>query len=360
MKKRQGMKKNKKYIYAHKTMVVGFIIVATALIVGLTLLFWYQSRLQLREITLSKKSAQPESSKPPLKVNKDETAKNIEKLKSQYTDKCMLVFFYDGYDSQEEALRFIAVMKNALELVEPFSSASNIETKIFTTPGQKCHLKKTVKTLLECDKSLIESFNRLGVEHFKLVVISPLNFVPSAKVARGKNSAIYMPTYQGSLTREELTRFVGRFFIHELGHSLGLRDEYSRDRPKEAIIDEQAANSLSSNVAYQPAKPNCAPDEGTAKKWWGEYLGVFENIGVFPGCAGRTTYFFPEESTIMSDNPAKEGFGKVSEDYLRGALDCFYGNKGEITFPAGQVATYSATLSTCSAFKSEFPNFWNE
>ena len=356
MKKRQGMKKNKKthsknlvngksYIYIHKTAVVVIVIVACVFFVGLILLF-YQNRSHLREISISQ-----ESQKLPT---------IFEESNSEYKNKFTLVFFYDGYDSQEEALRFIAVMKNALELVEPFSSASNIETKIFTTPGQKCHLKKTVKTLLECDKSLIESFNRLGIERFKLVILSPLNFVPSAKVARGKNSAIYMPTYQGSLTREELTRFVRRFFIHELGHSLGLRDEYSRDRPKESIIDEQAANSLSSNVAYQPAKPNCAPDEDTAKKWWGEYLGVFEDVGVFPGCAGRTTYFFPEESTIMSDNSAKEGFGKVSEDYLRGALDCFYGNKEEITFPAGQVATYSATLSTCSAFKSEFPNFWNE
>ena len=95
------MKKNKKrsYIYIHKTVVVGLIVVVTVFIIGLILLFWYQSRLQLREITLSKKSAQPESSKPPLKVNKDETAKNIEKLKSQYTDKFTLVFFYHLFDN---------------------------------------------------------------------------------------------------------------------------------------------------------------------------------------------------------------------------------------------------------------------
>ncbi len=285
----------------------------------------------------------------------------IAKIKQQYSGKFNLVFFYDGYQNQDDAMTNIKLMEAALDIVEPFKSLKELITyKVFTTEGKKCNVVPGSKKLLSCDRAMVDSFNRLGIEHFKLVVLSPLDFTPNASVARGKNSAIYIPTLQGNLTKEEYNRWIGQIFTHELGHSLGLRDEYSRSRPPSAILDYNAYNSPSSNIAYQPAEPNCAPDLETAKQWWGNYTGVFSQVGFYPGCAARDSYYYPEEGTLMSAYATKESYGQVSEDYLRAIVSCFYGNKEAPVFPAGFEATYSATLSKCESFKAKFPNFWEE
>jgi hypothetical protein len=251
-------------------------------------------------------------------------------------------------------------MQATLKTVEPFASADNLQTHTFTSATPKCHVEKTVKSLLKCDKSLINDINKFGYDHFKLVIVSPLNFVPNATEARGKNSVVYLSTYQGALTQDEINQFVSRFFMHELGHSLGLRDEYTRQRPSQAIGDEQAATALSGNIAYQPARPNCAPDEATAKQWWGAYLTAkIPDIGLFHGCAGRDTYVFPQKSTLMSDDPQIESYGRVSEDYLRGILDCYYGKEDRIKFPANTLVISGASAASCQAFRGRIPNFWS-
>lgn len=297
-----------------------------------------------------------------LPTNKNAAAEVvISEIKKEHGNKFNIIFFYDSYDNQKDALLDIEVFKQALDLVEPYKSLKDIITfKTLTSEGEKCRVENKGKKILVCDKELVESFNRLGIERFKLVILSPLSFTPAATIARGKNSALYISTFQGALTRAELNRFLGQIFIHELGHSLGLRDEYSRERPAESVIDKELANALSSNKAYQPAAPNCAPDETTAKSWWGEYIGVFKGVDIYPGCAGRDTYFYPEKDTLMSDNPGSESYGQVSEDYIRGALSCFFSNKESLIWPAGLEATYSAKLKNCDSFKGEFPNFWNE
>jgi len=358
--------KNKR-LYAPKTTVLAitFLVILVVTIGGLLAYRISKDKSELKTpgqesqpLTLGESPADPRN----LPATKEAAAGTvIDEIKKQYGNKFNIIFFYDGYQDQKDALLYIKVMQEALNIVEPYKSLKDFMAfKIFTTEGQKCKVERTVKKILKCDRELVESFNRLGIERFKLVVLSPLDFVPAAGIARGKNSAIYIPTFQGALTREELNQFIGRFFIHELGHSLGLRDEYSRDRPQEAIVDPEAANALSSNRAYQPAKPNCAPDEATAREWWGGYMGVFEEVDIFPGCAGRNTYFYPQKGTLMSDLPEKEEYGKVSEDYLRGAISCFYAGKESIIFPAGFEATHSASLKNCDSFKKDYPNFWNE
>lgn len=358
--------KNKR-LYADKPtiMVITFIIIITVILGSFAAYRILQDRSDLQApsdenqpLTLGVAPVSPETIPPSKEAASDAV---IAQIKKAHDNKFNIIFFYDGYDNQKDALLDIKVLEEALDLVEPFASLKEIIAfKIFTTEGQKCHVERGAKKILKCDKELVDSFNRLGIDHFKLVILSPLEFVPAATVVRGKNSAIYLPTFQGALTRAELNQFLGRFFVHELGHSLGLRDEYTRDRPQEAIVDPEAAAAPSSNRAYQPAKPNCAPDEATARNWWGEYLGVVEGVDIIPGCAGRDSYFYPQKGTLMSDNPEMESFGQVSEDYLRGVLSCFFGNKESFIFPAGLEATYSAKLQNCDTFRAEFPGFWDE
>ena len=105
-------------------------------------------------------------------------------------NKFTVIFYYEGYNSPEEAQHYVGLMQATLKNVEPFASASNLQTHVFTSAIPKCHVRKTVKSLLVCDQSLINEVNQLGYDRFKLVIVSPLNFVPNAKVARGKNSAL--------------------------------------------------------------------------------------------------------------------------------------------------------------------------
>lgn len=271
-----------------------------------------------------------------------------------------ILFYYEGFSSTDDALRDIGLLQAALKTTEPYASSDVISTRVFTTAGQKCTVVRSAKNLLHCDSSLIPEINKLGIQNFKLVVLSPLNFVPNATVARGKNSALYLPAYQGALTRTELDTFLSRFFLHELGHSFGLRDEYARQRPEEAIIDANSAAAPSSNVAYQAAQPNCAIDKATAEQWWGAYITAkVTGVGLYSGCAGKTSYYYPVQNTLMSDDPQVETYGRVSEDYLRGALDCFFGAKSTITYPASDPAT-AASPTSCSAFTQNYPNFWAE
>lgn len=357
----------KRGIYATRaTVVLISVVVATILVLGgLTVYRLNQSAQKLqtpedknKPLSLGVAPVAPKTLPP----NKNAAAGVvISELKKTHGRKFNIIFFYDGYQNQQDALLDIKVMQETLKSVEPFASLQDIiTTKTMTSEGQKCQVQSGAKKLLVCDKEFVQSFNRLGIEHFKLVVLSPLDFVPAATIARGKNSAIYISTFKEVLTHGELNKFIGRFFIHELGHSLGLRDEYSRQRPAASIIDKELALALSSNKAYQPAAPNCAPDEATAKSWWGEYIGVFKGVDIYPGCAGRDTYFYPQKGTLMSDNPQKEEFGRVSEDYLRGAISCFFAGKESLIWPAGLEATYSAKLKNCDSFKKDFSGFWNE
>lgn len=268
-----------------------------------------------------------------------------QKLKEQYRNKFVLIFFYDGYSSQASALAQIQVLKATLNIVEPFKSYSDmVATKVFTTDSQKCRVKETGNVkLLICDKKLIESFKLLGIDHFKLVILSPLEFSSTAITARGSNSWITLSTFNKGMSQESYNRFLGLQFAQNLGVSLGLSQE--------GTVSNKDMKSLEQD-------PNCADNEQRAKTWWGPYTKVFKEVGYFKGCNGDNSLIYPEQDTLMSQTPKKENYGHVSEDYLKQVLTCFYGNGEKVKDI--KVATYSATLSSCSLFKDKYPLFWQQ
>ncbi len=267
--------------------------------------------------------------------------------------KLTIIFFYDGYDTQNTALGYIEVFKKAIGLIEPFKSMpDSILYKTFTTDDSKCRVEADPK-LLTCDKELIESFRKLGIDHFKVVLMSPSDFTSLAPISRGKNSYLTISTYQGALNPDAHKRYLGLEFTNLLGHSLGL--SYEMTTPSATLKDPpngvRRAESLS-------GKPNCAPDLATAKVWWGKYAGDTSETGFFKGCGEKDGSYFPEEHTLMSTDPQKESYGQVSADYLRGVLACFYGNEEKITYPAQK--NKQVGLENCSEFKNQYPNFWIE
>lgn len=265
-----------------------------------------------------------------------------------------ILFYYDGYEDETKALRHIGLMQGALKNTQPFASSEVISTRVITSGSDHCKVERRAQNILVCDKGLIDEINKLNIERFKLIVLSPLDFVPNAEVTRGKNSAVYLPAFKGALTEEELNVFLTRFFLHELGHAFGLRDEYTFERTA-----GQSVETHSDNIAYQPARPNCAPDMDTAKKWWGSYMASNEKVGYNAGCAGDDDYYFPQKDTLMSANPQDADYGVVSEDYLRGTLDCFYGGKDTISYLSSGT-NYADRVTQCKTFRAQYPNFWTE
>lgn len=274
-------------------------------------------------------------------------------MQKEHQNTLPIIFFYDGYLDQKQAVKDIDVLKEALKVVEPFKSSPELLSfKTLTTNGQRCRVEGGVKVLV-CDRELIESFRKLGIENIKIVIISPLEFVSAAQSARGSNSWMAISTHKGTLEEGSFKRWLGVIFMQNLGKSLGLKNEFEK---AEQVLAGEESKDLKS------AKPNCAPSKQTAENWWGDYVvneASTSAIGYFSGCAGGKEYIYPEKGTLMSNNPEKESYGKVSEDYLRGVLYCFYGNKEDIIFPAGR-RDIPEIYKNCEKFKKEYPNFWRE
>ncbi len=79
-------------------------------------------------------------------VNPKEAA--IQKVKDQYKDKFVLIFFYDGYANQNEALNYINVLKATLGIVEPFKTfESDIVAKSLGTKNKASNVYATLEAL---------------------------------------------------------------------------------------------------------------------------------------------------------------------------------------------------------------------
>ena len=261
----------------------------------------------------------------------------------EFNNKFTIFFFHDGYKDKQsfspnktEATKAVNLFKATLELIEPFKSLSPvIETRIFTTGENECNVKMVSgKKRLMCNSRVFKAIDDLNISNYKIVVLSPLEFDTYSDYAKGKNSAIYISTYKGKLDPSQFKRWMGIIFSQELGHSLGLFYEYEKPIAKDLLED-----------SFGP--PNCAPDLTSAKKWWGTSSTQF-----FRGCGGSNNYYYPEKGTLMSDLPSKESYGKISEDYLRGVLTCFYANQKSAILSTGEIS--------CDTLKKEYPNFWKE
>ena len=128
--------------------------------------------------------------------------------------------------------------------------------------------------------------------------------------------------YQGSLNAAEFSRIeetsllvIGKRryngdqgfsqgFLHELGHSLGLRDESPRGARQQCL----------------PGPPNCASYREEAEHWWGELAAKNAEVDYFSGCCGRTQYIRPTATSLMNDPEDAEGYGPVNEQFLRNCL----------------------------------------
>jgi len=157
---------------------------------------------------------------------------------------------------------------------------------------------------LSVGRDFLDSLAAKIKQPFKLVVFDNTKAVKCAEISSiEKTSIIILGKSVYSEDEEAL-----RSFLHELGHSLGLRDE--------------GVNSY----ACAPGPPNCAPTKEDAVKWWGLLVKGSGEINYFSGCCGNMKYICPTAQSLMNNINASSSYGLVNESYLRDVLS-HYCNK---------------------------------
>lgn len=244
-----------------------------------------------------------------------------------------IIFYYEGYDSQTDALHDVEVLKTALSETEPFKSMGGyLFFNTFTSGSGACHVEEQVKKWLVCSPDLVKSLEQKGYKNFKVIVLSPEEFVSASAVSPTKNSIVTISTFQGDLPNPKQYQWMSILFTQELGHSLGLQYEYEDKKPSNFKDVASAQEKLFPSQNSLKESPNCVSEKKQAEKNWG--------VGAYPsGCGTSDTSFYPESKTLMSNLPLKGTYGTISEEYLKSLLLCHYGN---ISSPE------------CTAFKNKY------
>lgn len=135
--------------------------------------------------------------------------------------------------------------------------------------------------------------------NYKLIIIDASGSVSTAELSSPDKLSLVI---LGRARYEDSSSFA-KGFLHELGHSLGLRDE---------CVDCQQL--------CPPGPPNCATTKEEAENWWGDLVGKEQRVNYISGCCGNKEYIRPTIASLMNNPDKAEDFGPVNERYLRKIL----------------------------------------
>ncbi len=254
------------------------------------------------------------TSSPPVQLSAEEY-RLPEEINSEGLN---FVFFADQYSSWQEFESDIDFLMEEIKKIEPWQSYQHYNIYKINPKNAEglCYVKvkDEVSPVLRCHEEINNYLTNLGLERFKLIVLSRQEFQSWANVVRLENSGIFFSAPHLLIESSEQKNY-GLFFAHLLGHAFGLKDE-------EVFVLAKAGGA-----PHSPDGPNCAPDEATAEKWWGDLAKEHPEVGYFKGCCANPYYIKPTESSIMNLNtgaPIVYTYGPVSERYLKKVLDyCF-------------------------------------
>lgn len=144
-------------------------------------------------------------------------------------------------------------------------------------------------------KDLLKKIAEQVGQAFKLVILDYQGSNTCAELSSIDRMSVIVVGRRRYVTDKDFVKG----FLHELGHSLGLRDE--------------CIHCAKVEMGY----PNCAPDIGTAKKWWGEFVGKKSTVDYVGGCCGQYECVRPTIASLMNDTDKASSYGFVNEEYIR-------------------------------------------
>lgn len=234
-------------------------------------------------------------------------AYNIEPCLEQYTNNpkitLNLVFCPLNYRDNEDFIKDTEVFVERLRNIKPFDGLSGLKIlRINLTKQEAAQIFKPTESFppLKVRNDFLVDISAILKFEYKLVIIDAQSSLSCAELSSiDKTSLVIL----GKLRYEDNNSFA-KGFLHELGHSLGLRDECAR------------CPQLS-----PPGYPNCASTKEEAEKWWGDLAGNDPRVNYISGCCGNKDYIRPTIASLMNDLDKAEDFGPVNERYLRKVLN---------------------------------------
>ena len=194
--------------------------------------------------------------------------------------------------------RFYAKIKNTKPFDEFYSKIGFYYINLSDKEEDLIFKQKQGFPPIKVSKNFLDDVSTRLKSKYKLIVIDAGGSVSCAQLSSiDKTSLLIL----GKRRYKSINSF-NKGFLHELGHSLGLRDEYTRC--------EQLC---------PPGKPNCATNIEEAEEWWGDLVkrGKADYIR---GCCGNRNYIRSSLVSLMNDPDKAENFGAVNECYLRRVL----------------------------------------
>ena len=215
-----------------------------------------------------------------------------------------LVFLPINYSSKADLARDLGEIAARLKKILPFSEFTdkiNFYQVGISLEEEKLLVKETQDfPPLVIHRDLLRNIEDSLKSLYKLVIIDAKGGVSCAELSEiSKVSLIIL----GRSRYGSVDSFT-KGLLHELGHSLGLRDEG---------LNSEAALCL-------PGPPNCAATKEEATNWWGDLVGRVSRVHYIHGCCGNKNYIRPTIASLMNDPDKAEDFGPVNERYLRQVL----------------------------------------
>ena len=215
-----------------------------------------------------------------------------------------LVFCPLDYQKHEAFLEDIDTIIERLHKTRPFDEfVGRIEFYYISLSKEEENMifKRTQNfPFLKVRRDFLDSILADINSKYKLIIIDALGSVSCAELSlKDKMSLVIL----GRRRYKNKSSFA-KGFLHELGHSLGLRDE---------CVDCERL--------CPHGEPNCAATKADAEKWWGDLVGKVKFVNYIKGCCGNKNYIRPTIASLMNDPDKAEDFGSVNERYLREMLE---------------------------------------
>lgn len=250
-------------------------------------------------------------------------AYNIESYSERFSNQANsifnLVFCPINYTNKENFLKDIETLTQRLKETKPFGEFIK-EIRFYYIDISREEENTIFKKIQDFPPIKVRSdflndiSTHLGYA-YKLILIDASGSVSCAELSLADKMSLVI---LGKRRYKDKHSFA-KGFLHELGHSLGLRDE---------CVD---CAQLS-----QPGPPNCAATKEEAQKWWGDLVGKVAGVNYIRGCCGNKDYIRPVIASFMNDADKAEDFGPVNERYLRNILVSSQNNQEQ---PAASVSS---------------------
>ncbi len=214
-----------------------------------------------------------------------------------------LVFCPLRYENNRDFLDDIGIITKKLFKLKPFSEfEGRIACSYLTlSPEEEGFIFKPVSAFppLLVRQDFIDGLSEKIRPVYKLVIIDAKGGQTCAELSQIDKTSLLIV----GRARYNSANSLAKGFLHELGHSLGLREE-----------------SIDSAHNPQPGYPNCATSKKDAQEWWGDLAGRDSRVNYISGCSGNKEYIRPTIASLMNDADKAEDFGPVNERYLRKVL----------------------------------------